>query len=142
MLSLFEDLINHITLSDPLFYLILGDFNARSANSWDDGKISIEGTQLDALSSFHCLHQLIKKATHIMENSTSCIDLIFTNQPNLVIDSGVHPSLHTNCHHQILYCKLNLNIKFPPQKFNKFIVSIFSNFVPNRLVTCDDMDPP
>ena len=77
-----------------------------------------------------------------MENSTSCIDLIFTNQPNLVIDSGVHPPLRTNCHHQILYCKLNLNIKFPPQKFNKFIVSIFSNFVPNRLVTCDDMDPP
>ena len=117
MLSLFEDLINHITLSDTLFYLILGDFNARSANSWDDDKISIEGTQLDALSSFHCLHQLIKNGTHLMENSTSCIDLIFTNQPNLVIDSGVHPSLHTNCHHQILYCKLNLHIKFPPQKF-------------------------
>ena len=49
-----------------------------------------------------------------MENSASCIVLVFTNQPNLVIDSGVHPSLHTNCHHQIVYCKLNLNIKFPP----------------------------
>ena len=49
-----------------------------------------------------------------MENSAKCIDLIFTNQPNLVIDSGVHPSIHTNCHDQIVYCKLNLNIKFPP----------------------------
>ena len=49
-----------------------------------------------------------------MENSVSCIDLIFTNQPNLVIDSGVHLSLHANCHHQIVNCKLNLNIKFPP----------------------------
>ena len=49
-----------------------------------------------------------------MQNSASCIDLIFTNQPNLVIDCAVHPSLHTNCDHQIVYCKLNLNIKFPP----------------------------
>ena len=48
-----------------------------------------------------------------MENSVSCIDLIFINQPSLVTDSGVHPSFHTNCHHQIVYCKLNLNIKLP-----------------------------
>ena len=47
-----------------------------------------------------------------MGNSASCIDLIFTNQSNLVIDSGVHPSLHTNCHHSIVYSKLNVNVKF------------------------------
>ena len=44
----------------------------------------------------------------------SCIDLIFTDQPNLIVDSGAHPSLHSNCHHQITYCKLNLNIEYPP----------------------------
>ena len=78
-----------------MFYLILGDFNAQSP-TWDDDKISIEGTQLDVVSSSHGLHQLIKAPTHLMENSVSFIDLIFTNQPKLVIDSGVHPSLHTN----------------------------------------------
>ena len=56
----------------------------------------------------------MKEPTHLMENSASCIDLIFTNQPNLVIDSGVHPSLYTNCHHQIVHFELNLNIEFPP----------------------------
>ena len=40
--------------------------------------------------------------------------LIFTDQPSLVVDSGVHPALHVNCHHQITYCKLNLKIVFPP----------------------------
>ena len=30
------------------------------------------------------------------------------------MDSGVHPSLHPNCHHQIVYAKLNLKIHFPP----------------------------
>ena len=113
-MSSFEDLIYEITPSNPLFYITLEDFNARSPTWWDDDKISIEGTRFDALSSFHGLHQLIKEATHLIENSASCIDLIFTNQPNLVLDSGVHPSLHPNCHHQIAYCKLNLNIKFPP----------------------------
>ena len=39
--------------------------------------------------------------TQILHNSSECIDLIFTSQPNLIIESGVHPSLHSNCHHQL-----------------------------------------
>ena len=116
-----------------------------------------------------------------MPNSSSCIDLIFTDQPNLVVDSGVHPSLHPNCHHQITYCKFNLFIEYPPpyerqvwdydhadtssikkslnqinwnQLFqnknvneqvailNNIILNIFSNFVPNKILTFDDRDPP
>ena len=69
---------------------------------------------MDVISSFHGLHQLLNEATHLLETSASCMDLIFTNQRSLVIDSGVHPSLHTNCHHQIVHYKLNLYIKFPP----------------------------
>ena len=44
----------------------------------------------------------------------SWIDLIFTDQPNLIVDSGVHPSSHSNCHHQITYFKLNISIEYPP----------------------------
>ena len=50
---------------------------------------------------------------HLLPVSTSCIDLIFTNQSNLVVDSGTHSSLNPKCHHKITYCKLNLNIKYP-----------------------------
>ena len=28
----------------------------------------------------------------MLDNSSSCVDLIFTSQPNMVIDSGVHVS--------------------------------------------------
>ena len=49
---------------------------------------------------------------HILPQSSSCFDLIFIDQPNLVFESGVHFSFHTNCHHQITHCKLNL--KIPP----------------------------
>ena len=42
------------------------------------------------------------------------IDLIFTNQPSLVVDFEAHPSLYPNCHHQIVYCKLDYKIVYPP----------------------------
>ena len=39
---------------------------------------------------------------------------IFVNQSNLVIDAGNHPLLHQNCHRQVMFCKLNLKIEYPP----------------------------
>ena len=42
------------------------------------------------------------------------IDLIFTNHQNLVRESGMHPTLNSKCHHQIIYYKLNLKIEYPP----------------------------
>ena len=39
---------------------------------------------------------------------------MFTSQPNLVMDVGVHPSLHANCHHQIVYANIDLKIQYPP----------------------------
>ena len=54
-----------------------------------------------------------------LESSASWIDLIFTNQYNIAMDSGIHSSLHENCHHQILYSKLNLKIEYPPPYIRK-----------------------
>merc|ERR1712059_151976 len=44
----------------------------------------------------------------------SCIDLVITDQPNLILDSGTRSSLDPYCHHQIIYCKLNFRIPPPP----------------------------
>lgn len=56
------------------------------------------------------LHQIIDELIHILYNSSSYIDLLFTYQPNLITEPGVHPSLHFNCHHQIVFAKFNSNI--------------------------------
>ena len=58
--------------------------------------------------------QLINSSTHIIGNSLSCMVFIFTQQPNLVASSGVHASLHNNCHHQITFAHINLLIQYPP----------------------------
>ena len=94
---------------------ILKDFNARYSTWWKDDKTTTEGTHLEALTPLHKFGQLISQPIHILSNSSSCIDLIFTNQPNLVVNCGTHFTLNAKCHHQITYCKLNLSIKFPRQ---------------------------
>ena len=35
------------------------------------------------------------------------------SQPSMVIDSGVHASLHPHCHHQIIFAKFDLKVFFP-----------------------------
>ena len=67
---------------------------------------------------------MINEPTHILPVSSSCIDLIFVFQPNLVMESGVHSSLHQKCHHQITYAKLNLKIHYPPPCEREIIISM------------------
>ena len=111
----FEKLFDDVQLFQPAFTVILGDFNAPSKPWWSGDSTAVEGTRLDSLVSTHGFRQLISGPTHILPNSLSCIDFIFTDQTSLVVDSGFHPKLHENCHHQITYCKLNLKIVYPPQ---------------------------
>ena len=156
-------------------------FHARSSNWCKYDIPNNEGVQIDSVTSTHGLEQLISEPTHILSDSSSCIDLIFTNQPNLVVDNGTHPSLHPNCRHQIIHCKINLQVEYPPpyqrhvwnyakanknailsalqnvdwhrffakktvhqqvNLLNEIILNIFTNFVPNKVITCDDRDPP
>ena len=60
------------------------------------------------------MKQVITEPTHILENSSSCIGLISSNQPNLITDSGVHSTLNSKCHHPIIYSKCNLKIEYSP----------------------------
>ena len=58
------------------------------------------------------LHEIIYEPTHIIENSSSYIDLIviFPSQSNLSVESGTHSSFHPNFHHQIISAKFKLEV--------------------------------
>ena len=73
-----------------------------------------EGSRIDVLVSNYSSQQLINEPTHRTGSSSSCIDLSFSSQPNLVMESGVHSSLHSNCHHQIIDAKFKLKVYYPP----------------------------
>ena len=59
------------------------NFNAKSKPwSVNDTKTE-EGTVSENLTSLYGMKQLISASTHILQHSSSSIDLIFVNQPNL-----------------------------------------------------------
>ena len=93
---------NKIPNKNSDLIVILGDFNAKSSNWSKHDTTTYEGSKIDAITSQLGLKQLIQEPTHILRDSLSCIDLILTSQPNLVMESGVHSSLYQNCYHQLM----------------------------------------
>ena len=61
-----------------------------------------EGLKIENFLSQFCLSQVINELTHVSKNCNSCID-----QQNVITEWGVHPSLHSNCHHQTIYRTFN-----------------------------------
>ena len=156
------------------------DFNGHSQLWWQDGDSNNDSEAIEDLTSLLGLRQLISEPTNIQTNNNkSCIDLIFTDQPNMITNSGVHPSLHPNCHHQIIFCHLRLKIYYPTPNervmqsyknanatlisraihefywenlffvknvhgklnlFNNIVMNIFKNYIPNKIITCNDKD--
>lgn len=77
-----------------------------------EGDTNAEGAKLDELFSSLNLHQLISEPTHFFRDDClpSCIDVVLTDQPNLVLNSGVRPSLDPTVKHQMVFCKINFKI--------------------------------
>ena len=97
-----------------MLFFFSGDFNAHSQTWYPEGDTNAEGALLDNLFSDLHLPQMIVEPTHFMRDDCkpSCIDLVVTDQPNIVLDSGVPPSLDPTVKHQIIFCKINF--KIPP----------------------------
>ena len=71
-----------------------------------------KGSEINSLTTTYGLQQLTSDPNHMLQNSSTYIDLIFTDQINSY--SGLHPSLHTNCYHHLTYYKLNLVTEYQP----------------------------
>ena len=93
-LSNFDFLLQDISIRNPYLTLLLGDYNARNTKWWHHDITTTEGIELETTTAIYGLQQSIEEPTHIRKNSSSCIVLIFTNQPNHIVNSGTHPSLH------------------------------------------------
>ena len=102
----FEKLLSNLSKRKPSLSVIMHSFIARSSPWWPRGVNTTVGSKLFSLFSSNGFRQV----THIQTSSSSCIDLIFTDQPNLSVNSSVHASLHRNCHHQSVHSSFNLNI--------------------------------
>ena len=114
-LSNFRNLYSKIKAENPFAMFFTGDYNAHSQFWWPDGGTTPEGTEIENLFTSLGLSQVICEPTNFEPNKNpSCIDLVITNQPNLILDCGTRASLDSYCHHQIIYCKVNFRIPPPP----------------------------
>ena len=69
---------------------------------------------IDNVASSYVFNQIVQEPSHIPNSPSSYFDLIFTSQPNLVMEFGIYSSLHSNCHPHIVFTKFNLSISYPP----------------------------
>ena len=109
-----EQTIQNIYDCSPTASIFIGDFNARNSDWWAGDTTTTQGNDLSEISAQYDLHQIIDGPTHILPNSSSCIDLIFSSTTAFVSESGILPSLHPRCHHQVVFTKLNFKVRFPP----------------------------
>ena len=111
----FEQICNSIALESHYCSFILGDLNAKNTNWWPGGTNNTCGIELYNLNNLLGYTQIINEPTNFEPNKLpSCIDHIYTSQPNLAYEIGVHPSLYSTCHHQIAYAKISFKVFFPP----------------------------
>ena len=107
--------------------VVLGDVNA-TLQGWHQNNITtfevykidittFEVYKIDITTSQFSLRQITEEPTHILNTSASSIDLISTN---VVIHFGVHPSIHPNSHHQVVFAKYDLSIFYAPP-YNRLV---------------------
>ena len=110
-----KNLYLKIQAENPFVTFFTGDFNAHSQLWWPDGDTTPERMEIDYILSSLGLSQINTEPTNFEPNKNpSCIDLIITDQPNLILDCGTRASLDSYCHHQLIYCKVNFRIPPPP----------------------------
>ena len=66
--------------------VVLVHFYTISKNWYGYAKTNFKGNVLETLFSQFGLHQMIDNENHISDTYFSCIDLLFTSQPNLVVE--------------------------------------------------------
>ena len=107
-------ILDLVSKKNPFLLVVLGDFNAKLSQWHDKHSSTSEGISVETITSQFGLHQIINEPTHLLENLSLCIDLIFTSQPNLSVESGTQPSLYPNCHYRIISAEFNLEVLYPP----------------------------
>ena len=94
------------------FYLVLTKFRILVLNVFTEF--------IFPSSSYTCIYnEIIDKPTHYINESSLCIDLVFSSNVNLTKNCRVEQSLYETCHHNIIYGTLNFNYLFSPPYFRE-----------------------
>ena len=80
--------IHKIKVEIPFTVFCTGDFNDHPQFWWPDRDTTPEDTEIENLLTSLGLSQVISEPTNFEPNKNpSCIDLVITDQPNLILDN-------------------------------------------------------
>lgn len=111
-------ILEKIDAENPYCTILAGDFNAHLNAWWEGDTDDTFGTSTQQIFNDNGFIQLVNQPTYLTQHGRTCIDLVATDQPNFIMDCDIHPSLHTNCHHQVNFVKLNISCP-PPPPYNR-----------------------
>ena len=102
----FKLTLDAISVTNSFVIAAIGGFNAKSNNHYTGYTATLEVSKTEAITSQLRLKQIINERTHILLKSTSCINLIFTSGPNLVLDLGISSCLSPKLSSSDSTCKI------------------------------------
>ena len=87
--------LSNINHEFPLCSIVMGDFNACCLRWWQNDITNSAGQEIDSLTLSAGYKQIIDKPTHIVNNS------------------GGDVSIFDECHHNIIFDKVNISVPLP-----------------------------
>ena len=116
----FQKSCENIRSQNPFCTIHIGDFNSHNATWLNTDTTDSAGEKLNEIVNDEALVQLVNQPTHVTSVSNTLIDLVITDQPNIINVCSVLPSLDSRCHHQINNVELNI-FNPPPPSFSRRI---------------------
>ena len=109
--------MNNIDSLNPAISITTGYFSGKCSKWYSFDTSDNIGKELDTITLTVGYGQIIDKLTHFTNKLSSCIDLIFTPNHSIMVDSGIEKSLCSSCHHDTIYGKVNVRVSLPPPHF-------------------------
>ena len=121
----FDLLLSNISNLHPTCSIGLGDFND-NCSKWCASHKNTAVIELENITTTSGYNQMINKATHYINELSSCIDLIFSSNVNLTKNCGVLPIFKK------VFERLDFNMLFNFLLQNKLFTSCQSGFMPGN----------
>ena len=112
-------LLTNIINNQPTCSILIGYFNAKCSKWCSSAKSDIAGLEIDNITTTAGYSQLINKAKHFINGTSSCIDLFFSSNVSFIRNYGIEQSIYEKCHHNITYDTLDFNVSLPPPVYRE-----------------------
>ena len=104
----------YINNQHPACSIVIGDFNGKCSKWCTSDKDNTAGLELDSIITTAGYSQMINKPTHFINESSPCINVIFSSNTSFIKNCESELSIYEKCRHDIVYGTLNFAIPHPP----------------------------